>query len=208
LRQEITGDPGVNYYPLHPYPNSDKGLASTDLRNNLTASFLYNLPFGNGQQFLSSLKGPGQAVLGGWSVNGIAIVHSGFGLGETVATNKSGTSFGNRPNITPGCAPASHPTPLQWFNTACFSLPATGVLGTAPRTMFYGPGQANLDLSVYKTAQIHERLKLQFRSEFFNILNHTQFSTPATAFGTPSFGSITSTVNSSRQIQFALKFIY
>jgi len=208
LRQEITGDPGVNYYPFYPFHNADKGLASTDLRQNLTISFLYNLPFGNGQRFGTDLHGPAQALLGGWSVNGIAALHSVFGLGETMATSQSGTSFGNRPNIVANCSAATNPGPKQWFNLSCFSAPAVGVLGNAPRTLFYGPGRANLDLSIYKTTQIHERLGMQFRSEFFNVLNHTQFSTPATAFGAATFGTITSTVYSSRQIQFAMKLIF
>jgi hypothetical protein len=208
LRQEITGDPGVNYYPFIPFPNADRGLASTDLRNSFTASFLYNLPFGNGQRFGTDLHGPAQAVLGGWSVNGIANLHSGFGLGETMATSQSGTSFGNRPNIAPNCAAPTTQTPKQWFNMACFSAPAVGVLGNAPRSLYYGPGRANLDLSVYKNTQIHERLALQFRAEFFNILNHTQLSTPATAYGAATFGTITSTVYSSRQIQFAAKLTF
>jgi hypothetical protein len=210
LRQEITGDPGVNYYPFRPFPNADKGLASTDLRNNFTASFLYNLPVGHGQMFMGDMHGPAQVILGGWSINGIAILHSGFGLGESMATSQNGTSLGNRPNIVPGCAPAANPTPKQWFNLACFSAPAIGAFGNAPRTWFYGPGQANLDLSLYKTVPITEKLNVQFRSEFFNILNHTELSTPATAYQFPvtTFGTITSTVNSSRQIQFALKLLF
>jgi len=211
LRQEITGDPGVNYFPFRPFPNADKGLASTDLRNNFTVSFLYNLPFGRGERFMRGLQGPAQLILGGWALNGIAILHSGFALGETMGTNQSGITTGNRPNIVPGCKAASNPTPKQWFNMACFSAPLPGVLGNAPRSYFYGPGQANLDLSLYKSAAVTERLNVQFRSEFFNILNHTELATPATtatAFGLPTFGTITSTVNSSRQIQFALKFLF
>ncbi len=208
LRQEITGDPGVNYFPFHPFPNADKGLASTDLRNNFTLSFLYNLPVGRGQKFMGDMHGPAQVILGGWSVNGITILHSGFALGETMATNQSGVATGNRPNIVPNCAPPTTQTPTQWFNTACFSTPAVGVLGNAPRTYLYGPGQANLDLSLYKTVAVTEKLNLQFRSEFFNILNHTQFGTPATAFGTGTFGTITTLVNSPRQVQFALKLLF
>ena len=123
LRQEITGDPGVNYFPFHPFPNADKGLASTDLRNNFTLSFLYNLPVGRGQKFMGDMHGPAQVILGGWSVNGITILHSGFALGETLVTNQSGVVTGNRPNIVPGCAPPTTPTPTQWFNVACFSAP-------------------------------------------------------------------------------------
>jgi hypothetical protein len=206
LRQEITNDPGVNYFPYLPTPNADKGLASTDLRNNFTVSFLYNLPVGKGQMFGKDLHGPAQVILGGWALNGIAVLHSGFALGETVSSNKSGFVPGNRPNIKAGCNPnLANPTPKEWFDISCFTLPLTGQFGNAPRTYLYGPGQANLDLSLYKSADITEKLNVQFRSEFFNILNHTQFSTPLVAAGATTFGTITSTVNSSRQIQFALK---
>jgi hypothetical protein len=75
-------------------------------------------------------------------------------------------------------------------------------------TWLYGPGQVNLDMSFFKNFTITERYKLQFRSEFFNIANHAQFSPPAVAFGVNTFGTIASTVNSSRQVQFALKLTF
>ena len=124
LRQEITGDPGVNYFPFIPFPNADKGLASTDLRNNFTLSFLYNLPVGRGQRFMSDMHGPAQVILGGWSVNGITILHSGFALGETMLTNQSGVATGNRPNIVLN-PDARHrqlrrrPSGLMWLASAC-----------------------------------------------------------------------------------------
>ena len=207
LRQEITGDPGVNYFPL--LGNNDVGLASTDLRNNFTLSYLYNIPIGKGRHFMNGLHGVGQAILGGWEYNGITVIHSGFGLGESLSTNNSGTSLGNRPNIVAGCnGVLSSPTVKQWFNTACFTTPTTGTFGNAPRTWLYGPGRVNFDMSLYKNFLVTERFTLQFRSEFFNIFNHPQFSTPATALGSSAFGTITSTVYSSRQIQFAFKVIF
>jgi hypothetical protein len=209
LKQEITGDPGVNYFPFSPFVNADTGATATDMRHNLTISFLYDLPFGKGKRFLGSLSGPTQAVLGGWQVNGVMLVHSGFALGETMSTSASGTSFGNRPNIVPGCAgTVTNPTPAKWFDTSCFSSPATGVLGNAPRTWLYGPGQVNVDMSFSKNFALSEQFKLQFRSELFNIFNHAQFAPPAVAFGAATFGTVTSTVNSSRQVQFALKLTF
>jgi hypothetical protein len=100
-------------------------------------------------------------------------------------------------------------TPSQWFDTSCFATPVAGVLGNAPRTPeVFGPGQFNLDWAMFKNFRITEGTKLQFRSEFFNVLNHTQFSVPATTFGTATFGKITSTAHSSRQVQFAFKFVF
>lgn len=207
LSQEITGDPGANYYPLLTWPNADKGLASTDLRNSFSISYLYQLPFGKGQTFLPSLHGVGQAVLGGWQINGITIAHSGFPLGMTMATNQSGTGLSNRPNhICNGTL--SNPTVSEWFDITCFVAPAVGVLGNSARTTLYGPGQVNFDFSVFKPFQITEKAELQFRTEFFDIGNHPQFAVPAVAIGASTAGKITSTVNSARQIQFALKLLF
>jgi hypothetical protein len=207
LSQEITGDPGQIFYPLNPYPNADKGLASTDLRNNFTLSYLYQLPFGKGQKYFSTLNGFGQALIGGWQVNGITILHTGFPLGMTTATNQSGTGVGNRPNhVCDG--KLSDPTIAEWFNVNCFTAPAPGTLGNAARTTLYGPGQVNFDTSVFKPFKVTETSNLQFRAEFFNIANHAQFAVPATTFGAVTFGKITSTVNTARQIQFALKYIF
>lgn len=207
LTQEITGDPGATYYPLLTWTNADKGLASTDLRNNFTLSYLYQLPIGKGQKFLPDLHGVGQQILGGWQVNGITILHTGFPLGMTMATNQSGTGLTNRPNHVCG-GTLSNPTVGEWFDVTCFTAPAVGTLGNSARTTLYGPGQVNFDVSVSKPFKIREAKELQFRAEFFNIGNHAQFSVPATALGPSTFGKITSTVNSARQIQFALKFLF
>ena len=207
LLQEITGDPGQIYYPLNPYPNADKGLASTDLRSNFTLSYLYQLPFGKSQKYLSHVNGLEDALIGGWQVNGITIVHTGFPLGMTMATNQSGTGIGNRPNhICDGTL--SNPTVGEWFDINCFAAPAVGTLGNAARTTLYGPGQTNFDFSVFKPFRITETHQLQFRAEFFNIGNHAQFAVPATSFGAATFAKVTSTVNTARQIQFALKYIF
>jgi len=219
LRQEITGDPGVNYFPL--LAGADNGLASTDLRHNLVISYLYNLPYGRGQRFGAESNKILQGILGGWELNGVTSYHTGFGLGLNVQTNQNGTSLGNRPDFVAGCNPVSDDPRSQfvdsngvwtkaWFDTSCFSAPAIGVFGDTGRTIggLYGPSQLNFDTSLFKVFTVTERLKLQFRSEFFNIFNHTQFAIPNTTFGNGNFGKITSTINSSRQVQFALKLVF
>jgi hypothetical protein len=207
LTQEITGDPGQTYYPLKTYPNADKGLGSSDLRQNFTLSYVYQLPFGKGQKFLSDLHGVSEALIGGWQVNGITLAHTGFPLGMTMATNQSGNGIGNRPNhICDG--KLSNPTVHEWFDITCFAAPAVGTLGNAARTTLYGPGQVNFDVSVFKRFHITENGNLEFRSEFFNIGNHSQFQTPAMSYGASTFGTITATVNQARQVQFALKYLF
>jgi hypothetical protein len=210
LKQEITGDPGQDYYPILPSPQADKGYAGTDLRHNFTFSYLYQLPFGKGQRWLTDLPTVADAILGGWELNGILLAHSGFALGFNTSSNLSGTGIGNRPNMTCGGTLSGNQQVFsKWFDTSCFVAPAAGVLGTSPRTPeVYGPDQVNFDSSLYKNFRITEGSKLQFRSEFFNLFNHTQLSIPNTTVGNVNFGRITATAHSSRQVQFALKYVF
>ena len=103
--------------------------------------------------------------------------------------------------------------PNQWFNPNAFVLPAFGTWGTLGRGVYRGPGLADLDVSLLKNTAITERVNLQFRAEFFNILNHTNFGTPNAIVFTgsspsPSAGLITTTATIPRQIQFGLKLIF
>jgi hypothetical protein len=113
----------------------------------------------------------------------------------------------------------------QYFNPGAFSAPAYGTVGNAPRDGLVGPGFADWDLSLLKSTEISERTRLQFRAEFFNILNHTNLSLPnevvysagptqgttanqntVAALGSP--GVISATANTSRQIQLGLKLLF
>jgi hypothetical protein len=196
------GDPGVVYYPVGPNEDADKASANTDLRHNFSLSLLYQLPFGAGEKYGTNMSGVSQAILGGWSVNTIFVAQSGYPLGMTMSTNQSGTSFGNRPNrVCDG--ELDDPTVQKWFDTNCFVAPPVGVLGDAARTTLFGPGRWNADLAISKKWD-----RLQFRAEIFNVFNHAQFAVPGTAVGSPTFGVITSTVKSSRQVQLAVKYVF
>jgi hypothetical protein len=105
--------------------------------------------------------------------------------------------------------------PLKYFNPNAFIVPPAGTYGNLGRDTLVGPGAAELDFSLLKTTAISERFKLQFRAEFFNILNHTNFSTPntivfssASALPSPTAGVITATSTTSRQIQLGLKLLF
>jgi hypothetical protein len=120
----------------------------------------------------------------------------------SMSSNQSGTAFGNRPDRT--CSgELDNPTVQQWFDTSCFVAPAVGTLGNAARTTLFGPGRWNADMALSKRFG-----NFQFRTEVFNVFNHAQFATPGTVVGAPNFGVIQSTVKSSRQIQFALKYVF
>jgi hypothetical protein len=115
------------------------------------------------------------------------------------------------------CNPAlSNPTLSEWFNTACFSQPAAGELGNAPRTLpLGGPDFVNTDFSVIKHFVPHEGWRLDFRAEIFNLFNHPQFGIPGEAgnaagadFNSSTFAVINYTVNNPRLVQFALKLAF
>jgi Carboxypeptidase regulatory-like domain len=185
----------------------DRGNSSLTLRNAFTASAIYVLPFGRGKRYLTDTSRWVDEVIGNWQVNTIVTSHSGYPLSFTQATNTSGAGITNRPDIVPNCdlyAGAKKVT--KWFNTACFATPTAQQFGNAGRTYGYGPGRTNVDLSFYKKFPIVESHEVEFRAEFFNILNHSQFSTPDIGWGDAAFGAISATVHENRQIQFALKY--
>ncbi|MBI1956340.1 MAG: hypothetical protein HYS38_08105 [Acidobacteria bacterium] len=105
--------------------------------------------------------------------------------------------------------PSSDRTLQRWFNTAAFQQPAPGTYGNLSRNTMFGPGAWIFDFSVFKNFALRETMKLQFRAEAFNILNHPNFGTPAATVGSFGFGTISSTtfgdLGMSRNIQLALK---
>jgi hypothetical protein len=105
-----------------------------------------------------------------------------------------------------GTLDESQPWPV--FNTSCFSIPAPGELGSASRTPVPGPNFVNTDFSVIKHFLIREAMRLDFRAEFFNLLNHAQFGLPAPDIQSPTFDVVNSTVNNPRVMQFALKLLF
>jgi hypothetical protein len=98
----------------------------------------------------------------------------------------------------------------DYFNLSAFGTPAPFTYGNTGRLLPYlrGPRAVQLDMSLFKEIPIYERLHLQFRAEIFNILNHPQFDNPNTVIGTPQAGTIVDQVNSSRDIQLALKLVF
>jgi hypothetical protein len=116
------------------------------------------------------------------------------------------------PNYTPGCDLKLNTDPAKGpaFNTACFSLPALGQLGNAPRRFFYGPGIENTDLSLLKSVSLGPRYALQLRLEAFNVFNHPQFAGPGAVDGNINSATFGQIVNASapRLVQVAAKFSF
>jgi Carboxypeptidase regulatory-like domain len=217
--------PGAVFWPLPGNRKADWGLSALNLNHQFTASILYDLPFGKGKQFGNNWSGPVNAVAGGWEVDVIERATTGFPLFVVDSTNGSGVSFMwngsslNRPDQVGDpnsgtCPNGAHVHTLScWFNTSAFATAAPGKLGNSNRAPVYGPRFVNTDFSLIKHFVPREGMQLDFRAEFFNLLNHAQFYLPGGSgvsgmqdvSETSSFGTITGTVNNPRLIQFALK---
>jgi hypothetical protein len=111
--------------------------------------------------------------------------------------------------VVPNCNVNEAPQNVNdWFNTACFSLPATGTFGNVGRNTLTAPGLVTLDFALARMFTITERMHLQFRGEAFNIANHPNFQQPNATQNSPSFGKITATSVDNREIQLAMKLIF
>jgi hypothetical protein len=217
---------GATYFPLPNWQSLDWALSGINLNNNFTASVVYDMPFGKGKKWGSDWNGPIDNLLGNWQVTVIEKITSGFPVFVVDSNNSSGAGFLNgnansliRPNLVAGCNPNAGPHTInEWFNTACFTQPAAGQLGNAARAPVTGPDFVNTDFSVIKQFKLPwENVGLNFRAEFFNLFNHTQFATPnsTSSLATPDFatlgsgfGSIAATVNNPRLVQFGLKLTF
>ena len=160
------------------------------------------------------------AIAGGWQLNGIFNLHTGAPLGLTTQTNTlyNYGAYGyasnvERPNYVGGPVLTSGSISSRvndYFNVGAFQLPAAFTYGNTGRLLPYlrGPGAVQLDMSLFKDIPIHERLRMQFRAEVFNLLNRPQFENPNTVIGSPQAGVISGQVNSPRDIQLALKLLF
>ncbi len=208
---------GASYFPLPNWQNLDWALSQINLNNSFTASVIYDLPFGKGKKFGSDWNNVTNSLLGGWQVTLIEKITSGFPVPLIDSNNTSGVFFQNgngnnynRPNYVAGCNPtAGNHSQLVWINAACFPAAAPEELGNASRVPATGPDFVNTDFSLIKQFALPwENMGLNFRAEFFNLFNHAQFGMPVNDLNAPGFGTVNSTVNNPRLIQFGLKLTF
>jgi hypothetical protein len=213
--------PAYVAFPLDP--KLDRGPAATDVRHAVAFNSSYDLPFGPKKRFLSHAQRPVNVVAAGWTVSAILNVRSGFPFSPQLGYNPTGNGDSRnpvRPNWNPNFKGPLYPrTPGEYFNPNAFLQPTVGVndtsygtYGNVGRDALTGPGLAQLDFSATRHAQLTDRLGLEFRAGFFNILNHTNFLTPnevvytsATSGISPTAGVVTATSTTSRQIQFGAR---
>ena len=213
LANAISGT--TNAFVMNPFNiRQDYGLSSFDVRHAASINATYEIPFkgrnGSGVGALAS------KLLSNWQTSVITTLQSGLPFSPQLGfnpTNDGNSRNPGRPSINPAfTGSVIEGNPNQYFNPSAFLVPLAGTYGTAGRDILEGPGLVDVDLSLLKRMQIRERLNLQFRAEFFNILNHTNFNSPnpivftaATGGPSPTAGLITATTTTSRQIQFGLK---
>jgi hypothetical protein len=204
----------------------DWGPATYDVRNAGVINVSYELPFGNGRQMLNSVSGWENNVVGGWILNSIVTIQSGFPFTPQLSFNPSNDGDSKNP-VRPSWNPSfTGPVILggttQWFNPAAFIVPPSGTFGNVGRNVLTGPGLGEWDFSVLKDTHLFERMNLQFRAEIFNLLNRTNLNTPnlitytSATIGTPPTpappspvaGTFTQTSTTSRQVQFGLKLLW
>jgi len=209
--------PGFVMFPLEP--KLDWGPSTSDARHIGVINASYQLPFGAGKKFLGDQHGFVDKLVGGWTLSGIETLQSGLPFTPQLGFNPTNNGDSRNP-IRPSwntnfTGPVILGGPNEYFNPDAFVLPPKGTYGNVGRDVLYGPGIATTDLSAHKNLAITERVRAQFRAEFFNIFNRANFGTPnavvftsATAAPSPTAGVITSTATTSRQVQFGLKLLW
>jgi len=198
-----------NSYDFH----GERGDADFDVRHRLTISSVYEIPVGAKRRFGSDWNRAAQFILGGWGINAIGTFQGGrpFTVSLTQNVSRSLNSAGSdRPNLVPGVSPVpDNQGPDNWINRSAFTMPTTGDFGTAGRNIGRGPTTTNIDLSLVKSELWGKNGRIQFRAEFFNIMNHPNFALPNARWDAPTnFGKITQTITAERQIQFGVRLEY
>jgi hypothetical protein len=183
---------------------SCRSIEPLDISRRLVASFVYDLPFGKGQRFLTS--GIGSAIFGGWQLNGIYEARTGTPLIIRGANNRAA----DRPDyLRSAKLSPDERNEYRWFDTSAFAQPAMFTFGNAPKTLpdVRGPGYQSLDAAILKNVPLKEALTLQIRADAFNAFNQTNLNLPNTTFTSGSFGQITS-AGDARIMQLSLKLLW
>jgi hypothetical protein len=187
---------------------AERSLDANDIPKSLVVSYVYELPFGRGKKFGNDMNKVVNGVAGGWQFSGITSLKSGFPLGIWDTFNNAYSGGAQRPNIV-GNPHISNPSVNEWFNTAAFAQPASYTYGDASRTMpnLRSPGYNNWDLTLEKSWNWGEKLRIQYRAELYNAFNTTWLHAPDANYGDATFGQIT-VAGYARQIQMGMKIYW
>ena len=230
--QIVNGQQSAQISPIPEFPLSVRGdyhgLSALDQMHTLVWNGSYNLPFDKGLN-----SGVAKAILGGWSLNGIFSYGSGRPMSIATGFNQSRdvqSTFPDRPNLAPGftnnptsgvtqgCGAIAAGQTLGsvglWYNPCAFQLEPAGEYGNLGHDTVIAPGITNADASLVKDTKINERMRLEFRAEFFNLANHKILGLPtlsvfsSNGLYTGNSGKITTTVHDNRELQLGMKLIF
>ncbi|PYY07964.1 MAG: hypothetical protein DMG69_16790 [Acidobacteria bacterium] len=193
-------------------PQNNNDLAAEkgpgcDVRHRFVLSAVYSLP-------ALPYAGRLRAATKDWSISSVYQIQTGFPFTISVFgdTANSGTVLGENPiraNYTgQPIFPSGTHTRNRWFNTSAFRAPAAFTFGDVGRNSIYGPGIETLDLALVRDFGLTERMKFQFRGEFFNVLNHTNLGTPDRFVNTPQFGTIAQATTPGREVQLSARLSF
>jgi hypothetical protein len=191
--------------------NGDWGPSDFNLGQMLVISGVYALPFGNKAATSARANGLARYLSSGWNVASIITVDSGLpfnaAAGGDVANVGGGTERAQRvgPPYSGSGFQQSH---LHWVNPASFQVPAQYTFGNEGRNDLVGPAYRDVDFDVFKDSKLGEWGKWELRGEFFNLFNHSNYSTPTTSVASTAFGQITAVNGNGREIQVALKVMF
>jgi len=189
----------------------ERGLSNQDQDYVLSASILYELPFGRGKRWGGDVSKWVDYAIGGWQLNAIYTLAAGTPFSITVSGNPSSTraNLVGKPTVHPGNI-------TDYVDPSAFAVPATNAAGiylapgTSGRDIIRGPGESNMDFALFKNVSFTERIKGQFRVQAYNLTNTPHFANPSdTNLSDGHIGLINSVLtNSWRQVELGLRFTF
>ena len=187
---------------------AERGLGGYDTPHRLVANYVWNVPIGRDGKILNRVPVV-KEILGGWRLSGITEYQVGLPMTVSQPNNFSGGfTQVQRPNrIADPVLPRADRTLTRWFNTDAFAVTPQLTLGNSPRFPLHGPGVENWDVIIDRTFKFREHLRLDFRTEFYNAMNHANYNNPNTQLTARNFGVITA-ARDARVVQFSFRIFY
>jgi hypothetical protein len=205
---DLTTGSGCEYQNANA-PAGTYAASQVDQTNRAVIAGVYDLPFGKGRSFMNQ-GGIANLLFGGWTASESFSANTGSPftvLASSPNPALSGSLFAN----VHGNPKSASPTIAQWFNVSAFSNPAQYTFGNSSRDEVRGPGFWDMDASMSKGFPLpigtEERYRLKLRGDFYDVMNHPNFSQPNSTVGSAATGTITSTI-SSRQVQLGLSLLF